>query len=360
MLLIDILLFVNYVIGKKYDCITTNPDGVVEFISQTQTMPTHCKEFDKIKNYSYLFTRDYTFSANVISCKSMTFEGSLSIINTGNHWINVSTVEFLENSQIEFHANLESNTEFIFGANSKVMWYGSLSFQRLVKFKTAPSLNQTQLVIWDSNMIHLYKPNTTSNGFEIINPRDNKQCFDVMSFNNNNSLDFDKNSDNHYLQKDFDKGLKMTYGIAYLLSNKKLMRFCPNGIILNKNIICTIISPDYLPPLYPGSNYPFNYPHCPCNDETECTLNIESSLKSVNFNMVNISNTILHIDHEITLYNFVSAKQINVDDNVKLIIGSVASNNEYSQMIKFNNFEITNIRKSGIRSQFKYSSTKIH
>ncbi|EMS17969.1 protein kinase domain containing protein, partial [Entamoeba histolytica HM-3:IMSS] len=100
------------------------------------------------------------------------------------------------------------------------------------------------------------------------------------------------------------------------------MRFCPNGIKLNKTVICTLNDMTYSPSSYSGrGDYIFNYPHCPCDDNrTECILNIQSSLESVNFNIVNISNTILHIDHEITLFNFEYAKQISVDDNVLLKI----------------------------------------
>ncbi|GAB1223499.1 hypothetical protein ENUP19_0149G0037 [Entamoeba nuttalli] len=308
--------------------------------------------------FSYYFTYDFTYPSNkAMECKSTDFNGNFTMTSLREYW-NAKTFNIQKYSQITLNGKFHTREEFNIGENSKIIWNGAVSFQRLITFETTPSLNQPQLIIWNSNRIHLYKPATSSTGFEILNPSDNKQCFDVMSFNNNNSLDCDENTSNNYLPKDFDEGLKMRYGTAYLLSNKRLMRFCPNDVELNKNVICTLNNTDYSTSYSGRGNYIFDYPHCPCDDDrTECILNIQSSLTTVNFNMVNTSNTILHIDNDIELNNFVSAKQINVDDNVKLLkINSLSINNEYNQMIKFNNFELTNVRKPNINSQFKYNS----
>ncbi|EDS88695.1 hypothetical protein CL6EHI_109470 [Entamoeba histolytica] len=293
-----------------------------------------------------------------MECKSTYFNGTFTMTSLKDYW-NAKNFYIQQDSQITLDGYFHTREEFNIGKNSTIIWNGSVSFERLIKFETTPSLNQPQLIIWNSNRIHLYKPTTTPTykGFEIINPGGNDQCFDVMSFNNNNALDFDKKSDNHYLPKDFDKGLGMKDGTAYLLSNKRLMRFCPNGIDLDKNVICTMIGTDYSPSYSGRGDYIFNYPHCPCDDNrTECTLNIKTSLTTVNFNMANISNTILHIDHNILLNNFEYAKQINVDDNVKLSINGGSPIKEYKQMLKINNFEITNIRKPSIIARFKYNS----
>ncbi|GAB1226950.1 hypothetical protein ENUP19_0312G0002 [Entamoeba nuttalli] len=353
MLIYYIILLIICINAKDYDCIPSGNKFEDGFNNKTDTQ---CELTNN--EYSYYFTDDFTYSSSkAMKCKSTDFNGNFTMNTLREYW-NAKTFTIQKHSQITLDGKFHTKEEFNIGENSKIIWNGVVSFERLITFETTPSLNQPQLIIKNSNWIHLYKPTKSSAGqFEILNPIGNKQCFDVMSINNNNSLDFDK-TNNHYLSEDFDEGLKMTNGTAYLISNKRLMRFCPNNVELNKTVICTLNKTDYSTSSYSGIGYyPFDYPHCPCDDDrTECTLNIESSLKSVNFNMVNISNTTLHIDHDITLTRFVFARQINVDDNVKLSIDSLSSNNEYNQMIKFNNFEITNIRKSNINSQFKYNS----
>ncbi|BFU21946.1 protein kinase domain containing protein [Entamoeba histolytica] len=354
MLIFYIILLSICIHAKAYDCI---PSGDKFEDGFNDNFLTLCKTTNN--DYSYHFKRDFTYSLKeTMECENTYFNGTFTMTSLKDYW-NAKTFKIQKSSQITLNGKFHTREEFNIGKNSKINWNGNVSFERLIKFETTPSLNQPQLIIWNSNWIHLYKPTTTSTGqFKIQNPSNNDQCFDVMSFNNNTALDFDKKSDNHYLPKDFDNGLSMTDGTAYLLSNKRLMRFCPNGIKLNKTVICTLNDKIYSLSSYSGrGDYIFNYPHCPCDDNrNECTLNIQSSLTTVNFNMANISNTILHIDHNILLNKFVYAKQINVDDNVKLLINSLSSNNEYKQMLKFNNFEITNIRKQNNKPQFKYNS----
>ncbi|GAB1228268.1 hypothetical protein ENUP19_0389G0001 [Entamoeba nuttalli] len=355
MLIFYIILLSICINANAYDCTplgNTFKDG---FKGENDTL---CQSTNN--GCSYYFTDDFSYpSTDAMNCKSTDFNGIFTMTSSNEYW-NAMIFNIQNHSQITLNGKFHTKEKFNIGTNSKIIWNGDVSFQRLITFETTPSLNQPQLIIWNSNRIYLYKPTRLSTEhFEIQNPSGNKQCFDVMSFNNNNALDCDEKTNNHYFQKDFDEGLKMTDGTAYLISNKRLMRFCPNNVELNKNVICTINGTDYSLSYSGRGNYSFDYPHCPCDDddETECTLNIQSSLESVNFNKNGIENTILHIDHDIELYNFVHAKQINVDDNVKLIIGSVSSTNECNQMIKFNNFEIMNIRNSYIKAQFKYNST---
>ncbi|GAB1228111.1 hypothetical protein ENUP19_0374G0022 [Entamoeba nuttalli] len=354
MLIFYIILLFICINTNAYDCIPSGNTFKDGFKGENDTLCQSTKN-----GYSYYFTNDFSYSSTTaMECKSTDFNGNFIMRSLIEYW-NAKTFNIQKHSQITLNGKFHTREEFNIGTNSKIIWNGYVSFQRLITFETTPSLNQPQLIIKNSNRIYLYKPTTLSKGqFAIRNPSGNKQCFDVMSFNNNTALDYNKNLNNHYLSKDFDEGLKMTYGTAYLLSNKRLMRFCPNNVELNKNVICTLNNMNYSPLSYSRrGNHPFNYPHCPCDDDrTECTLNIQSSLESVNFTMVNISNTILHIDHDITLYNFVHAKQINVDDNVKLLINSLSSNNKYNQMIKFNNFEIINVRNRNIKPRFKYNS----
>ncbi|GAB1225967.1 hypothetical protein ENUP19_0270G0001 [Entamoeba nuttalli] len=348
MLIFYIILLIICINAKAYNCIQSGNTFEDGFNNKTDTL---CQSTNN--EYSYYFTDDFTYSSTkAMNCKSTDFNGIFTMKSLNEYW-NANTFYIQKHSQITLNEK-----EFNIGTNSKIIWNGYVSFQQLITFETTPSLNQPQLIIWNSNMIHLYKPTRSSTEqFEIQNPSGNNQCFDVMSFNNKSALDCDEKTNNHYFQKDFDEGLKMTDGTAYLISNKRLMRFCPNNVELNKTVICTLNNMNYSTSYSGRGNYSFDYPHCPCDDDrTECILNIQSSLTFVDFNMVNTSNTILHIDHDIELNNFVSAKQINLDDNVKLLINSVVLINEYNQKIKFNNFELTNVRNPNIKPRFKYNS----
>ncbi|GAB1223642.1 hypothetical protein ENUP19_0157G0011 [Entamoeba nuttalli] len=235
MLIYYIILLIICINAKDYDCIPSGNKFEDGFNNKTDTQ---CELTNN--EYSYYFTDDFTYSSSkAMKCKSTDFNGNFTMNTLREYW-NAKTFTIQKHSQITLDGKFHTKEEFNIGENSKIIWNGVVSFERLITFETTPSLNQPQLIIKNSNWIHLYKPTKSSAGqFEILNPIGNKQCFDVMSINNNNSLDFDK-TNNHYLSEDFDEGLKMTNGTAYLISNKRLMRFCPNNVELNKTVICTL------------------------------------------------------------------------------------------------------------------------
>ncbi|GAB1223925.1 hypothetical protein ENUP19_0166G0014 [Entamoeba nuttalli] len=189
MLIFYIILLIICINTKAYDCTQSGNTFDDGFNNKTDTL---CESTNN--ECSYYFTDDFTYSLKeAMECNSTDFNGIFTMTSSNDYW-NAKTFNIQKHSQITLNGKFHTREEFNIGTNSKIIWNGSVSFQRLITFETTPSLNQPQLIIWYSNWIHLYKPTTSSTGqFEIQNPSGNKQCFDVMSFNNNNALDFDKN-----------------------------------------------------------------------------------------------------------------------------------------------------------------------
>ncbi|EDR23781.1 hypothetical protein EDI_029090 [Entamoeba dispar SAW760] len=354
MLMFYIIMLINCINADEYDCIPKGHEFKDGFESGKDKQ---CESLSN--NYSYYFNKNFTYSGLAFNCNRTYLDGKFTMTSLYDYW-SANVIEVMDNSQINLNGRFHTYKEFNIGTNSIVFWIGHVSFKHSITFETTPSLNQPQIIIWKSDYIHLYKPaGSQISKFEVNNPINNKQCFDVMSFNNNAALDFDKKSFDHYLPKDFKNGLDMLEGKAYLISNNRLMRFCPNGTDLDTSVTCTMNGNNYNLSYSGNDNQPFNYPHCPCDDngETECILNIQQNLNTVNFNNNIIKYTTLNIDHDIILYNFISVKQINVNDDITLLIAPVSSIKEYTQKIQFNNFEITNNREKNVMTQFKYNST---
>ncbi|ELP83546.1 protein serine/threonine kinase, putative [Entamoeba invadens IP1] len=183
-----------------------------------------------------------------------------------------------------------------------------------------PKIGEPKVVMWNINRLHLYK---NSFDFDIINPIGNEHCFDIFSMNNASCLNFDISETSHLTPGDFPRPLKE--GTASLLSNGRLLRFCPTDTQKDNIVTCTLN--DFLYKTeYNGTaeSYPFEYPHCPCDDlKTTCYLQLNQTLNAFDFNNISMTSTTLVISKSVQIYNANEIKEIQIEDDVKLNISKL-------------------------------------
>ncbi|EDR22084.1 hypothetical protein EDI_189910 [Entamoeba dispar SAW760] len=304
MLMFYIIMLINCINAEHYDCIQIGHEFEDGFESGKDKQ---CESLSN--NYSYYFNKNFTYSDLAFNCNRTYLDGKFTMTSSFDYW-DANVIEVMDKSQLLYMED----------------------FIHIMNLSLEKNLYYFGLVI---DYIHLFKDGESINKFIINNPVNNKRCFDVTSFNDNSAFEINKNPNDHYLPEDFKNGLDMSDGKAYLISNNRLMRFCPNGIDLDTSVTCTMNGNNYNLSYSGNGNQLFNYPHCQCDDsgETECILNIQQNLNTVDFNNNIIKYTTLNIDHDIILYNFISDKQINVNDDITLLIAPVSSIKEYTQKI---------------------------
>ncbi|EMD45154.1 cysteine surface protein, putative [Entamoeba histolytica KU27] len=139
MLIYYIILLIICIHAKAYDCIPLGDKFEDGFNDKIDTL---CKTTNN--DYSYHFKSNFTYSlTKPMECKSTYFNGTFTMTSLKDYW-NAKNFYIKQHSQITLNGKFHTREEFNIGKNSKIIWNGNVSFERLITFETTPSLNQPQ------------------------------------------------------------------------------------------------------------------------------------------------------------------------------------------------------------------------
>ncbi|ELP87074.1 protein serine/threonine kinase, putative [Entamoeba invadens IP1] len=331
-----IILFVYKVSSFECDCYpvkNTQSDGF------ESSKNIDCATSDMLLNYSICLSDDFQFST-AFECNTLSLTSSFVIIIISLNWIRASQLFYIsKDTSVTFKGQFHSNQNLTLDNNATIQVNGSFSINGDVLIEI-PQLDKPRIVLWNSSYLHLYSKTAKYSGFSILNPKGNTNCFDVFSMNNSTCINFNSN-ENHLNTNNFP--INFNEGIVFLLSNGRLMRFCPSNIITpERTVTCTLNQNNYQISYIGAGDYSFNYPHCPCDDkDTNCYLHINHTLSSVNLNNFNMPNTILVVDKNVDITYAQVIKEIQIKDNVNVNITSLYN----GYIIKFS-FGIVTIKNS--------------
>ncbi|ELP91752.1 protein serine/threonine kinase, putative [Entamoeba invadens IP1] len=321
MLLIVLVFKTN---GDQCDCTTANINNDYSFI------PSNCS----VKTNTICFVSDYAFDNddryfyNFIILKNTTLYSTIDI----GFWFDTQSFTIDSNVLFFLMTNLHINNKFVIETNAVInVLQNSTNFGRMSIAGNLvlinPELNNPRIVLWNSTYLHLNLNMTPRPDFQIENPTGNTNCFDVISLNNNSNIDTSDKA-NHITSDMFKYSYNFTYGKGYLISNKKLMRFCPKDTQLNNEVVCTLKNVYYNFNSPTNMSMAYDYPHCPCNsdDEVICKLKFIDGINDFNMLKYILNNTELLIDRDMRLLNLNFAKQVTIYDNVELTVNSLFTN----------------------------------
>ncbi|ELP89514.1 hypothetical protein EIN_208700 [Entamoeba invadens IP1] len=326
------IIFVLLVLTSGYQCDCTQINSSIN----NGFSPSKCTFFSNTR--SYCFNNYFNFSTRILNFENVNILQNMEFTNNGDkYWQNIHKSTLFENVSLIISCplhfnntlNIESgavinviNNKTIFGLFSEA---GNLNI-------TNPELNKPRIILWNSTYIHLNKNITGRPDFQILNPNGNTKCFDVFSLNNQNNLDVYITTTDHISSLMFEYSYNFTDGKGYLISNKKMIRFCPNGIQLDTNVICTLKKEMYTNDSPTTMEGDFDYPHCPCNSDStvNCRLKFSEMFDLYNMSDFDILNTELLVDRNIKVTNLKRVKQVTINDDTKLDISAHFDNMIFS------------------------------
>ncbi|ELP86018.1 hypothetical protein EIN_235350 [Entamoeba invadens IP1] len=214
---------------------------------------------ENTETHSYCFENNFYYDTNSIFNETI-IKKTLTINSTvgfkiSNYFRLVDNVVLTQNGA--FH--IVNGT--IIGANSQLLVNTFYSLAGYIQLEN-PQLNRPQIILWNSSYLHLNRNITNRVDFKSKTPLATQSALTL---------------DNICILSTMFP-YKFDDGIGYLISNQRLIRFCPKGTNLSNTVTCTLVNR-----LYTDSNYSpnyspqtFDYPHCPCNSDK--TLNCELKL----------------------------------------------------------------------------------
>ncbi|ELP84798.1 protein serine/threonine kinase, putative [Entamoeba invadens IP1] len=266
---------------------------------------------------SFCFNSDFVFGPMLVYNETLS---SNTILLTSNYsFTHFNYYMILNNAIVTYVGFFHTVNMTVIGINSvnNVNSYFSVAGSLEVK---NPLLNYPQILLWNSTYLHLNRNITDRVDFQILNPVNNKKCFDVISLNSPNNLNINLVANNCILSSMFP--YIFMEGLGYLISNQRLIRFCPNGVELVKTVTCTLILNSYSNSSYIPNYSPqtFNFPHCPCNSDLSviCELKLSEQYNSYDFQTKSLDNTNLYVDKNVLLSNLNCPKIVTISDNVKV------------------------------------------
>ncbi|EDR23549.1 hypothetical protein EDI_323320 [Entamoeba dispar SAW760] len=283
-----------------FDCIPIGNRFSDGFNSQTNTSSLQCSFTHS--NKTYLFTKDFNDdSENDWSVGHTMVDGQI-IFSSNNHQLFITSNLTLTNqSQLYLHRPFEISYLLKMMSQSQIHVFKSLQIQKNISIKDQLETNYPLIISWNAIGIELFKS---------LQINSNTECFDLLSMQSPYILNT-ANSINTIKTNDFPYPLST--GHLHLLSGQRLVRYCPFSVPFTNEVKCILTTPYYQKSYSGSGNYAFAYPHCPCNDEhTSCILEFLSSEVYLQSN--DLSHTLLHINHNTTLYQLDTAKSIHVED----------------------------------------------
>ncbi|ELP86801.1 hypothetical protein EIN_471700 [Entamoeba invadens IP1] len=341
-------VFVLTTNGYQCQCTPAGTDDAAGFI------PLNCDKNHDTICFSYNFIFFYTtyYFNEIVITNNL---GLYSYIDF--QWQNINGFTIISNFVLLCFANIHSNNNFyikpkaVINVLKNTTAIGRLSIAGNIELEN-PELNNPQIIMWNSTYLHLNYKYVSRQNFEIKNPTGNTKCFDVISLNDKSNIDTSTNTD-HITSDMFNYSYNFTDGKGYLISNKKLIRFCPNGILLDKDVVCTLKSQYYKIQSPINMEYTFDYPHCHCNDDANvnCKLKFTSEINEFGFFDADLSNTELLVDRNVTIFRLKQAKQVNIYDDVELSISSYFNDSKFV-------FTFGSVTTSDEKNDYKFASFK--
>ncbi|ELP91536.1 hypothetical protein EIN_451770 [Entamoeba invadens IP1] len=345
-----IYLFLTLFVLKtqSYEC-DCQPIGIDQSLGFCSNGNFNCNQFNS-STYSLCLNKDFRFTELTIFGSLLISSPNVITINS-RAWVDAFQLFYIsKDTTVVLNGSFHSEHNFTVEDNSTIKVFGSFSISGELLIEN-PQLDKPPIVLWKSDWLHLYT-NTTDKNFYITNPTGNSKCFDVFSMNNSNCFNFD-NDDSHLHTTDFP--YNFTDGTAFLLSKNRLLRFCPKNTTLERTVVCTLNQSVYQTSYNGNKNYPFEYPHCPCDDEdTNCYLNLNQNVSIVDFQNVQMLNTIFVIDKNVDIHNANNIKEIQIKDDVRVNITSLF--NYFSTNFSFGTLTVTDTNTQNSYS-FNYNST---
>ncbi|ELP92330.1 protein serine/threonine kinase, putative [Entamoeba invadens IP1] len=278
----------------------------------------------------YLFPYDFKFEQQ-LTFYIINVANTLTFSSSGSFKMVVRYFEISKNCILTTENTFLTQIALNISNNARLNINANFYFANDINIEN-PQLNLPRIVVWNSSSIQLFKTVTSFFPINIVNPTTNNKCFDVFSIRNSEVLNSGEYKFGSYNSTDFP--LTLNSGSLYLLSNKKLHRFCPKYVTLDKNVVCKLISSSYKTEYIVNQTekYPFEYPHCPCesNDGTICTLKLISTLSKFDFKKSMMMNTSVVVEHNTDIINVNSVKEFVISDNVKSTITGFLTFSRYS------------------------------
>ncbi|ELP91744.1 protein serine/threonine kinase, partial [Entamoeba invadens IP1] len=239
-----------------------------------------------------------------------------AIQKTEMSYLNVENFNILSGATVIFDTFIHTNNTLSID-NGTLIINSNFSIANILAIKGA-DIDKPKVLVWKSLYIHLNYNFDYNKNFIITNPDLKTTCFDVISMNSPDVLTSFVNYGN-YNSSLFP--IKYTSGIAILISHNRLIRYCPTGNVIPV-VMCTMISSRYQKYFNVTNNikdYPFEYPHCPCDDQyTRCYLNISQTLFEIDLQYNSVNYATMLIEKDITIYNGNTIKNIYLFQDVKL------------------------------------------
>ncbi|ELP95310.1 protein serine/threonine kinase, putative [Entamoeba invadens IP1] len=340
-----ILFFVTcvYSLENTCECVPKNTQELYGFVSLYNTS---CTPSENV----YCFNNSFTFNGSNIY-NTIAVNGTLTFFNTIMIFTNTIHFALNENSTVNFKSSFHVNNFTILYKNSTAKINRPFSIAGNISIEY-PKIDSPPLVLWDSYYLHLNYNYHGRPNFSIINPTGNCDCFDVISMSTASSLNIDS-LPNHIRSNDFP--FSMNDGKALLISNKKLIRFCPTNTLSNNRVKCVLKENVYVQNYLQGSPmYGFEYPHCPCDDSlTDCHLYLADNFMQFDFNNTEMYYTNLHVEKNTIITNAKIIRTVIMSDNVVLYF-----NGNYSQSkLSFTVGDVVVLDNNCMQSTFQYNST---
>ncbi|ELP89110.1 hypothetical protein EIN_204450 [Entamoeba invadens IP1] len=255
--------------GYHCDCTPTGINVDNEFI------PSNCS----VTTNSVCFSSDLEFSSVLLKINTIVVTNNTKFYSDfDKNWQNTQTLQIAKDMKLLCVINLKIIETPIIKPNATINLinytsvFGRMSIAGNLTL-IDPELNNPRIIIWNSTYLQLTFNYSDKPDFDIVNPTGDTKCFDVISLNENYNLDTSTNQD-HITSDIFEYSYNFKTGKGYLMSNKKLIRFCPNNTPLDKEVVCILKQNNYT--TYTSTmEGAFDYPHCPCNED----LNVNCNLK---------------------------------------------------------------------------------
>ena len=236
-----------------------------------------------------------------------------------NKWKDFDGIVVNENVNASFNKGKYSViNHFTFHKNSFVKLEYVFSIGCPIVIEGYRESNTPLISCFKCSYLDLHRQNNTTRPFNWMNVTYRYgNCVDIISLHSSQPITNGyKENRNHALNVDdfpiYNLGL-------YLLSNQKLIRYCPGE--LDNNVECSITK-YYYNTKVSSPDFSFDYPHCPCEEDETTTCSLTTSLNKISFGSNKITQQ-LNVYKDLTIENSDDMNDVFImNDSVKLTISN--------------------------------------
>ena len=251
-----------------------------------------CKEErDVTVTSGYSFECNNEANGNRFSVTNLHIIGNSSLYKSDTSkvaWVLAAPTYVSENVKVTQCVSIEYSNQLAIPSNSQIFikqcdngktqtFSYDFGLKNTMNITGTSNLDRPIFVNWKGNYVHIYK-NTDYANFSPY--YEGEGCVDLISLNSGNNMNLRYWPGQHIEPSDFP------FLNMILLSNKRLIRYCPNE--KNNEVHCYMTGNEYKENYDYSSksidSYPFTYPHCPCDgdESTNCFIHVSSSSAIIN------------------------------------------------------------------------------